>query len=151
KEEKACNRLKFYPARYPNSLAKILLNQLPRLTEMNEHRQEIANIYDKLLDNTKMKKPKITKDNIFLRYTILVNNPEKIIKIAKQHKIILGNWYDSVIAPKDKDVDMLRTGYINSSCPNAEKLAQTTVNLPTNKSITFVQAKMIAELINTNL
>ncbi|OIO19539.1 MAG: hypothetical protein COY69_00680 [Candidatus Magasanikbacteria bacterium CG_4_10_14_0_8_um_filter_32_14] len=151
KKEKSCVKLKFYPAKYPNSLAKILLNQLDKLDEMNKHRQEIAHIYDKLLDSNKMQKPSVSDDNIFLRYTILVENPEELIKMAKKHKIILGNWYDSVIAPKDKDINMSKTGYINGSCPNAEKLAKLTVNLPTNKNITYNQAKKIAELINVNL
>lgn len=151
KQEKACNKLKFYPAKYPNSLAKILLNQFSKLEEMNKHRQEIAKIYDKMLDSAKVKKPVLTDDNIFLRYTILIDNQEELIKIAKKHKVIFGNWYDSVIAPKDKEVNLLKTGYVVGDCPNAEKLTKMTVNLPTNKNINYTQAKMIAELINNNL
>ncbi|EKE07068.1 MAG: hypothetical protein ACD_18C00196G0001, partial [uncultured bacterium] len=117
--------------------------------EINKHRQEIAQIYNNILDSKKMIKPEMTKDNIFLRYTILTDKNKSLQEIAKKEKIILGNWYDTVIAPKDIDLKM--SGYILGSCPKAEELANLSLNLPTNKDITFTQAKMIANLINNNL
>ncbi|MFA7244803.1 MAG: aminotransferase class I/II-fold pyridoxal phosphate-dependent enzyme [Candidatus Magasanikbacteria bacterium] len=149
KQEKEGRRVSFYPTKYANSLAKILLHQFSKVEEINKHRQEIAKIYDELLQNEKIIKPNIKDDNIFLRYTILVDEPKKLLQIAKENKIILGNWYDTVIAPKD--IDILMSGYILGSCPNAEKLSKKTLNLPTNKDISFVQAKKIAELINKNV
>ncbi|PIZ95916.1 MAG: hypothetical protein COX80_02990 [Candidatus Magasanikbacteria bacterium CG_4_10_14_0_2_um_filter_33_14] len=149
KQEKEGRKVEFYPSKYPNALAAILLHQLKKVEEMNKHRQEIAKIYDENLNSYKIIKPKMTNDSIFLRYTILTNKAKDLRQIAKQHKIILGNWYDTVIAPRDIDLNM--SGYKKNSCPNAEKLAPKSLNLPTNKDITFKQAKMIAELINNNI
>ncbi|EKE06991.1 MAG: DegT/DnrJ/eryc1/StrS aminotransferase [uncultured bacterium] len=151
KEEKSCHKLNFYPAKYPNSLAKILLNQLQKLEQMNKHRQEISEIYDKMLVAKNIQKPQISNDEILLRYTILVDNPKNLIQLAKKKRIILGNWYDSVIAPNDKYLDIERTGYIKNSCPKAEYLATRSINLPINKDITYTQAKLIVELINNNV
>jgi len=151
KKEKACHKLNFYPAKYPNALAKILLNQFTKLAEMNNHRQEISAIYDKILQADKIKKPQLLQNEILLRYTILIDNPQKFIQIAKKKRIILGNWYDSVIAPADKYLNMPGTGYQEGNCPKAEYLAKKSLNLPINKDITYTQAKMIAELINNNL
>ena len=148
-QEKEGRRVDFYPSRFPNALASILLHQLKKVDEINKHRQEIAQIYNNILDSKKMIKPEMTKDNIFLRYTILTDKNKSLQEIAKKEKIILGNWYDTVIAPKDIDLKM--SGYILGSCPKAEELANLSLNLPTNKDITFTQAKMIANLINNNL
>lgn len=150
-KEKTCQMLPFYPAKYANALAKILLGQFEKLAEMNKHRQEIAKIYDKFLLDKRIKKPEITEDNIFLRYTILIPEPKRMLAIAKKNKIILGNWYDGAIVPNDKDVNISKTGYINGSCKNAEELALHSINLPTDKNITYKKAKKISDLINNNL
>ncbi len=138
------------PYRLANCLAKMLIDQLAEVDEVNQHRQKITAIYDKLL---KIKSPCLPagrrqgeKDCIYLRYPFLVNQPKKLHQLAKQRGIILGNWYDSVIAPAD--IDLAATGYMIGSCPNAELLSSQSINLPTDRHITEKDAQKVAAVIN---
>ncbi|MFA4830713.1 MAG: DegT/DnrJ/EryC1/StrS aminotransferase family protein [Patescibacteria group bacterium] len=49
--EKKTQQVAFYPSMFPNALAAILLAQLENLEESNKHREEIAKLYCKLLEN----------------------------------------------------------------------------------------------------
>ncbi|MEA3354906.1 MAG: hypothetical protein U9Q63_00255, partial [Patescibacteria group bacterium] len=82
-----------------------------------------------------------------LRYPILVNNPQKLINQAKKQHILLGDWYRPVIAPKG--VNLKKVNYRLNSCPNAEKVSQKVINLPT--LITKLQAKKVINFIYDNL
>jgi len=73
----------------------------------------------------------------------LVNNPERVIKKAKQKKILLGDWYRPVIAPSGVDLKII--GYKLNSCPNAETVSKKIINLPT--LITKSQAQTLINLI----
>ena len=103
----------FYPMRYPNALAQLLLKQLAKLERYNVTRRDVASYYQKELQN-------IPLDNgaIYLRYAMLVDDPANVIRQAKRHGILLGNWYHDT-------VDSTR------SCPRAEEAAAHIVNLPT--------------------
>lgn len=140
-EEKQGTKPKFYPAKLPHSLAKILLSQLNEVDKINEHRKKIVKFYNK---NITISKPR--EDIAYLRYPILIKNPEKLIKIAKMNNIILGDWYNAVVAPKD--INIASTGYLAGSCPHAEKLVSRVANLPTNRFITIKDAEKIINIIN---
>ncbi len=136
----------FYPTLLPNALAKILLNQIANLEKFNKHRQEIAKLYHDKIDNQKIIKPEWDDGSIWIRYTVLVDNSVKLHTEAKKQGVLLGNWYNAAIAPCD--VDISKSGYKTNSCPNAERLAKMSVNLPTNKNITTKNAEKIINLIN---
>ena len=82
-----------------------------------------------------------------MRYPILVKSPNKLLVYAKKQGIILGDWYNQVVAPKD--IDMKRTDYISKSCPKAEALAAESVNLPTDRHITEKQVNEIIKTLNS--
>ncbi len=145
KKEKVGEMVSFYPTLIPNCLSKILINQLREIDEVNNHRKKIAKIYDKqILNNDDVVLPKYNNESIYLRYTILSDNPSAIARRAKKKGIILGDWYNTVIAPKDSEIS--KTGYIIGSCPNAERLSNMSINLPTNRHITLEDAKYIANI-----
>ena len=144
--EKKGKQVLFYPSLLPNALAKILSNQIKNLKNFNTHRQKIAQLYNEKITNTKIIKPVWNNDSIWLRYTILVDNPNKLHRQAKKQNIILGTWYNSAIAPCD--IDLEKSGYKPGDCPNAERLASLSINLPTNKNITEADAEKIITLIN---
>jgi perosamine synthetase len=141
-KEKRGQQVSFYPTKLPNALASILLGQLSNLASNLEHRKKIASIYSSTITNNLLP---IT-NSIFLRYPLLVDNPNKLLQIAKKNNIILGDWYRSVVAPAD--IDPKITGYVDGCCSNAEKLAKKSVNLPTNASITPKQAIKISKIVN---
>lgn len=146
-EEKRGHSVNFFPSAMPNSMATILLNQLTKLNEFNHHRYEISDIYQKQISNQKISLPNPESFCIpWLRYPILLAEPSKLLVLAKKNGIILGNWYDSPIAPKDVDSSIV--GYEHGSCPNAERLAAQSVNLPTDICINQSDAIRVAKLIN---
>lgn len=144
--EKEGRQVSFYPSLLPNALAEILLNQLKHTTQTTEHRQMIAKIYNDEIINSEIKKPEWSDESVWLRYTLLIKNPQELHARAKKEGIILGNWYDCPVAPKD--IDLAATDYQLGSCPNDEKLSQMSINLPTDPCITPKDAKRIVQLIN---
>lgn len=145
--EKQGKQVSFYPSTLPDALASILLDQLRDLEKSNEHRREIAKIYFQNIENELIKLPPEDKDSNYLRFTLLVDKPKKMLNLAKKQSILLGNWYNTVIAPGDSDIDKAR--YVRGSCPNAEKLASMSINLPTNIKIAKKDTKKIINFINS--
>jgi len=152
KKEKIGEQVGFYPAKLANSLAHILCRQIDEIEQLNFHRRSIADIYQKNINNRRVNLPwrdsKINLENCAcLRYPLLTNNPAKLMAYAKKNKIILGDWYNQVIAPKDIDLD--KTGYLLNQCPKAEELASQSINLPTNRHVTKKQADRVIKIINS--
>ncbi|MBI4992862.1 MAG: aminotransferase class I/II-fold pyridoxal phosphate-dependent enzyme [Candidatus Magasanikbacteria bacterium] len=146
-KEKRGRAVKFYPSLLVNSLATILLNQLRQLDVFNNHRREIARRYQEKIENKKIHLPNQEWGDVtWLRYPILIAEPERLLASAKKDGIILGNWYDVPVAPKDADSSVV--GYQPGTCPKAERLASQSINLPTDISISFKDAEKIIKLIN---
>lgn len=146
-EEKRGQAVKFYPSSLANSLAAILLNQLRQLEVFNNHRREIARRYQEKIKSKKIHLPTQDWSGItWLRYPILSAEPTTLLALAKKNGIILGNWYDVPIAPKDADASA--AGYQPGTCSNAERLASQSINLPTDISINFKDAERIIKLVN---
>lgn len=150
-QEKRGEFVNFYPSKFANSLAEILLGQIEEVDEINNHRKEIADFYIKNIKNEKFEliwsEKQFDAGCIFLRYPIIVENPQQLLSFAKTRGVILGNWYDAVVAPAD--VDFEKTKYVVGSCPNAERLASRSVNLPTDRNISLEDAKQMVEIVNS--
>lgn len=101
----------FYPRRYPNALAQLLLKQLVKLDRYNTQRRHIASYYR----NTLNAKP-LDEGAIYLRYPMLVDDPVRVIKKAKRSGILLGNWYHDILDP---------------NCSKTVEVAGRIINLPT--------------------
>lgn len=136
----------FYPAKLANSLANILLNQFLDLSKVIKHQKTIAHFYEEKINNPIIIKPEWNDETIWLRYNIFVENPKKLHVLAKKNGIILGNWYDAPVAPKD--VDLTIFDYQKGTCPNDENLALKSINLPTDRQITLLDAQKIVDIIN---
>ena len=145
-EEKIGLPVLFYPAQFPNVLAKILLVQLISLNQVILHQQTIAKYYQQNINNQLFTKPEWRDDAIWLRYTVLLNNPNKLLQIAKKQGIILGNWYSTPVASAEMNLNAI--DYTTGSCPNDEKISEQCVNLPTDRHIGINDADRIAKLIN---
>ncbi len=146
-KEKKGKRSHFKVSRLANSLAHILYNQLNQLEETNEHRHQIAHWYREEIEAKQVRKPKEVQSSYLVRYPLLVPNPGELHTHFKSKGILLGDWYDTVIAPDDSD--MAVTGYTAGSCPTAEKLAKESINLPTSRNIPTKTADRISRLINS--
>ena len=139
-EEKRGKQPLDFPAKFANSLAVLLLQQLIKLERYNNTRKEVVQYYQSALKDRKgITQIKVRDGSIFLRFPLLVDNPDKLLKQAKKHGILLGNWYRCVIDPKG--VDYTSVGYGIGSCPKAEEAARHIVNFPTR--ISEMQAKRV--------
>lgn len=143
--EKQGQKPKKYPAKMPNIFANILFNQLTDLDEQNKHREKISQIYFENIKNDLLKIP-ANNNQTFLRFPILTDKPQDLMKYLKKHGVIAGNWYNTVIAPHD--IDWTKTGYTTGLCTMAEELSPQSVNLPTNRHITEKDALYIAKIVN---
>jgi len=122
----------------PNALAVLALHQLKKLDVLVKHRLSISRVYQQALNFP-------PEDIAYLRFPFLVKDPALVIKLLKKHQVLLGNWYRPVIAPTG--VDLQAAGYKQGSCPQAEKLSQQIINLPTHIKINKNQALAIARLV----
>ena len=119
----------------PNWYCNLALSEFKNLSDQLNHRRKIAKIYAENLDKKILQKritDKITLSSN-LRFPIFVDNREGLIKFLKNFKIFVSDiWYDD-IAPE---------------CPNAVKIAQIILNLPTHINVTKEDALKISERIN---
>lgn len=147
-KEKRGQRPDYFPRALPNALASMALKQFSKLERFNEHRQKMADFYYNQLSNTKFQLPPKPdgKKNIFLRFTVKHPQAHEIIYEAwRKQNILLGDWYTTPIAPADTKLDQMY--YKIGSCPTAEKLAETTLNLPTHINISQKDAERIVDFL----
>lgn len=121
---------------YSNALAYLLFHQLKKVKKINENRLTMTHFYQKNLSLSKI-------NNILIRFPYLVKNREKLIDIMKKNNIYLGRWYEQVVAPKG--FPLILAGYQKGSCPTAENICQSIINLPTN--IELEAAKKIIKIL----
>ena len=132
----------------PNALAILALNQFEKLERFNEHRKETAEIYDREFSRMKVRICTNNKngERIYMRYPIFVENAKEIrAKLKKQNILLDDGWHTSPIVPLDTDLEKMK--YIKGSCPKAEEVARTILNLPTGINIRERDAKRIVKLI----
>jgi perosamine synthetase len=135
------------PAKLASSLAKLVLNQFGKLDKNLAQRKWAAQQYFKQLKGLPIKiiQPDKSAEPTYLRLPILVKYPDKLIQMAYSRKIYLGRWYRSVIGPLG--VNLVKAGYQPGSCPNAESLVTSIVNLPTYSGLSSDQIKTVVQVI----
>jgi len=112
------------------------------------HRRSIARVYAEELDaQLVLRGISSTIDtSANLRFPILVNDRERLIEHLRRHGIHVSDiWYDAPIAPK-KHIG--KTTYRWGTCPQAEKLSDMMVNLPTHINVSSEAARKIAAEVN---
>ena len=138
---------KWLPAKISPTLALLGINQFNKLERFNQHRIEIAEIYQKKLGINYQTQE--TSKNIFLRFPLLVEKRDELLIEAKKQKIVLGDWYKAILYAPPKTLELL--GYTRGSCPNAEYFSKRIVNLPTFISLTTEDALRISSLVKKYL
>ncbi len=135
-----------YPTQFPNSLAEIALHQLKHLQTFNDHRRETSRTYLAQIQNPQIIISEGLSGLPLLRLPLRVKNPRKLHQMAQKEGILLGDWYNTVIAPKDADIFQMK--YTAGSCPKAEQLASESINLPTSIHIKKQDQKRILSILN---
>jgi len=133
--------------RYSPALAFLLLKQLAKLDSYTVHRRRIVKQYQASLSKeVKQPHPQTDTQPSWLRYPVLVENPKQLRYEAKGEEILLGDWYDSPLGPADSSLD--KFDYQSGSCPEAEKVSQHVINLPTHPRLSSSQARAVINLLN---
>lgn len=152
-KERMGERPDMFPARMPEEIAAIALHQFDKLEKYNAHRKKIAELYFRELSHTEYLGRRMShifqEGAIYLRFNILTPDAKKIIRKAKKKHILLGDWYKNIIDPIGTDFEKM--GYVPGSCPNAEKVARESVNLPTHINISERNAMKIIEFLKNEL
>ena len=131
----------YFPKKMPSSLAYLAINQLKKLEEYNNHRKEIAQYYNHLF-----LKGDIDKNNIYLKYPLLVNDPVEVInKLRKNNIYINDGWSGSPVVPASTQLDKLC--YALGSCPKAEEISKKIILLPTHINISKKDAKRVFDCL----
>lgn len=148
KEERKNERPENFPAKMPSALAKIALHQIKLIGKFNKHRIKIAKLYqEKLQHNKNITLPKSTADskNVFLWFTILVENKKELIKKARKKHLILGDWFPQAVGPIE--INLEKCDYKKGSCPIAEEVSSKCVNLPTHFRMNEDDVEKVTEII----
>ena len=144
-QEKKGLKPDYFPKALPNALSLMALNQFNKLEKFNAHRKKIAEFYYQELQGTKFGLPK-KENNIFLRFAVTHPKAHEIIYEAwHKENILIGDWYTTPIAPDDTKLPEMK--YTIGMCPNAEELAQKTLNLPTHINISKSDAQRIIDFL----
>jgi len=139
KSEYGGSKPKWMPAKISPALAELGLNQWKKMKKLNTHRENISKIYSQELG--------VNYDGAtsLLRFPVLVKNRAELIKTTKAKGIVLGDWYKKILYAPQETLDHL--GYKAGSCPNAEKIKDQIVNLPTYIGVKEKDAKVIANMV----
>jgi dTDP-4-amino-4,6-dideoxygalactose transaminase len=125
--------------------AELALYSLNRSHDDLSHRKKIALCYQQHLPTSVQLNNYDVERSSNLRFPIFVVDPSKVIDRLSQNNIYLADrWYRS---PVDRGNLPLKSSYVNGSCPNAERLSKTIINLPTHRQITLAQAKRIVRAV----
>jgi perosamine synthetase len=136
----------------PSSLAALVLWQLRHLESQLQHRTFLAQLYLKELTTLKNEAIKpLVDDSVIarasnLRWSVALNKPQAVAqKLQLKHIFITDRWYRK---PVDSGALNFAHSYLPGSCPQAEQLAQTILNLPTHRGITTQSVEIIVSELN---
>ncbi|MBP7774718.1 DegT/DnrJ/EryC1/StrS aminotransferase family protein [Candidatus Woesebacteria bacterium] len=118
---------------------------LQRLATQLAHRRIIAGVYAQAFPTSmRGNKDQYTQGSC-LRFVLSVSEPAKLIAFCKKKQLYIADrWYRQ---PVDSGSLQYAHGYLLGSCPTAELLTQTTVNLPTHECVTPQLAQQIVQII----
>ena len=119
--------------RFAPALAPLLTKQLKKLPAFTEHRRRVASRYLEGLETAQPRLSRLTQvrdDAPWLRFPLRVANAAQTGKKLRSKQLLFGDWYSTPVTPCSLEHETV-SGYQPGSCPVAEKLSRTTINLPT--------------------
>jgi perosamine synthetase len=142
------------PQRYALSMSAfqegLLRSHLARAANIIAHRQQLAGFYAAALERASIEPPRLPQNSkaVMVRYPVRVNDKAQMLSAAQKQGLELGDWFVSPLHPLMDNWEKL--GYSAGSCPVAEELCRTVVNLPTHPGVTLMEAAKIASLALSN-
>lgn len=145
-EELAGERPVEYEQRFAAGQAEIGLRQLAGLKENLAHRRRTAARYAEALGELGFAPPVVAPDvePAWVRYPVRVADREAAI-VALRPRTVPGTWFTSV---QEEAVRPTINGYVEGTCPRAERAARELVNLPTHPRVTDRDVDAIVGLLS---
>ena len=128
--------------------AAMLMVKLPYLEQENNHRRRLADIYDEMITNALVVKPKndcndFQLNPVWHQYVIMVKDRERFREYLLSHGVETGVHY-----PIPPHKQQCYSEYNHLSMPNAERIAEEVVSLPISTCTSEQDAHEISEIIN---
>jgi dTDP-4-amino-4,6-dideoxygalactose transaminase len=128
--------------------ASILNIKLKKLDAANKRRVEVANIYNKLINNPKIKKPIIldSTKHVFHLYVVKVEKRDYVMKVLENSGVNCGIHYPKLVHQNSgyKEKCKIGVGGLKISLKISKKI----VSLPIYPELTDNQLEYIANIIN---
>jgi dTDP-4-amino-4,6-dideoxygalactose transaminase len=127
-----------YETRMPDGLRRRLsVKSSPaRVTRSIEHRTRLGRRYERFMRESglKMAIPPAGAETVFLRFPLYVLDKAKVLELARDGRIEMGDWFSSPVHPLPPDQWHV-VGYTGGRCPVAERLSNTVVTLPVTEAV----------------
>jgi len=107
------------------------IRQLDKIEKNIAHRRKMAQLYDELLAANSFRPSKDTRDwtePVLVRYPVRITEKDKALTQAVKAGVELGSWFECPLHPIE--TPLASYDYELGMCPEAEKAARETVNLP---------------------
>lgn len=107
------------------------LHQMRKIEQNIEHRKKMALVYDQLLAQKGFPPRQYDKsviDPVMVRYPVRITEKAKALDEAAVAGVELGSWFECPLHPFETPLE--KYDYTPGMCPEAEKAAGETVNLP---------------------
>ena len=142
-EELAGERPEHYEERLSAGQAEIALSQLAQLSGNLAHRRRVAAEYADALGPIGFPPPVVADDAepAWVRYPVRVADRDAAIRVLRRH-MVPGTWFTSV---QEEAVRPTINGYVEGTCPQAERAARELVNLPTHPRVSAKDVTAIVE------
>ena len=141
--------------RMTDILAALGLSQLSKLERFVKRRNEIANLYGKLLDNLPITLPHIENFNYssFHLYPIRITEEKARISQKNFYKLLRDNFIKANVhyIPVYRHPFYSNKGFKKNYCPEAESYYKETISLPMFPGLTNEQIYHISEIIKNLL
>ena len=125
--------------------AAILNNKLKSLNANNKKRIQIAQFYQKNINNKFIEKINYSKGCVYHQYVIISKKEQQIIKLLKKNNIQYGKHYPK---PLHK-LNAVKNIFKNKSFPNAEKFSKYGISLPIDPNLKKAQLIKICNVLNS--
>jgi dTDP-4-amino-4,6-dideoxygalactose transaminase len=140
-EERRGQRPRDHERQLSNGQAAVGLSQLRGLQANLEHRELVANAYEKYLSRCglRLARAPAKAQPAFVRYPVWVEDRPSVIRSLARHAVV-GTWFTSVLEEAEPPEAV---GYVPGSCPNAEQAARHLINLPTHPRVSERDVRML--------
>ena len=126
------------------------VREIARIEQNMQHRKQMTAFYHCRLPEIGFAPVGVSSVDALpmLRYPVRVANKREVVDAAEKAGVEIGSWFDVPLHPAGTSME--RFGYRAGMCPEAERAAEQTVNLPTHlkvdeataeKTLTFLQQR----------